>query len=787
VWRFLRAATADASDVPGNLTVTGPVTGNSGDIVGAFMSAYFDADVSNIAGGSYKDQSAVVTDASITTPITFPSITTQTAGAMHTVFGFKIVDSNGSFGAITNYAEEADSFTNVRTGGGVIQATRVIAAAGATGATTSAITTATAAGRSLAISVAIKPVVLTTVGVTRGLPYQILKLAPDANTRLPYQIFQLAPDANTRLPYKILNTIGSTSRLPFGILNSVGTTRNLPYLLAQLAGTTRRLPYGMSGALGITRALPSTIRQLAGTTRRAPYQILNVVGVERRLPYGIRVLAGTTRWLPYGMRVLAGSTRRVPYQVNTTAGTTRRLPFGILNRVGAGGSGSYVDTFDVLDPGWTIANYGGGGASATIVAGKLRLVSTGDFWTTADGGIVALRLLTGSGPWTAQVKVDSDAGSHMRFMQFRSGVANSAANVGILQDGDASNITLMSRDTDGGDSAWAGENTGPARPAFPFYLRAVLASDRRNVTAYVSSDGENWTVIGTRGASQDLAYIGLAATQHGSYNDFDDFVLSPAYTGVRLPFRILNLVGTTRRAPYSISNILGATRRLPYQINTAAGTTRRAPYQINTLAGTTRRLPFAILNKTGTTRAIRYQVNNLAGTTRRVPYQIRAMIGSTRRVPYQVNNVVGSTRRLPFGIGGSIGITRALPFNINNIAGVTRSLPYSMQSIVGVLRRLRYTIFQNVYRRIIGDTGGIVPMYQTGGVVRDEARMTGGSATERMTNAVAMSSDTGGIVSAGLTGGVVRGEGRLTGGTDDETVVNTGGNVRDNSTGGRTD
>ena len=163
-----------------------------------------------------------------------------------------------------------------------------------------------------------------------------------------------------------------------------------------------------------------------------------------------------------------------------------------------------------------IGNVGQAG-NATYAGGQYSVSGGGDdIWNNADAFHFAYQPLTGDGSITARVLSlqNTDPWAKAGVM-FRETLANTSTHAYMLVSF-GNGTALQYRDSSGGVSSNIG---GPGSPA-PYWVRLVRAGN--TFTGFASSDGVNWTSVGSATiAMNSQINVGLAVTAHnnGSLNN----------------------------------------------------------------------------------------------------------------------------------------------------------------------------------------------------------------------------------------------------------------------------
>jgi hypothetical protein len=148
--------------------------------------------------------------------------------------------------------------------------------------------------------------------------------------------------------------------------------------------------------------------------------------------------------------------------------------------------------------------------SAVIAAGQFTLKGAGaDIWGTADAFRYLYQPFSGNGQIVARVtRIDNTNPYAKAGIMLRDTLTAGSAHV-ILDVKPDGGVEFMQRSTAGGATTYLGGT--PA--AFPMWLRLVRTGS--SVSAGVSSNGSQWTTIGTTtvGATSS-GFIGLPVTSH---------------------------------------------------------------------------------------------------------------------------------------------------------------------------------------------------------------------------------------------------------------------------------
>ena len=177
---------------------------------------------------------------------------------------------------------------------------------------------------------------------------------------------------------------------------------------------------------------------------------------------------------------------------------------------------TFTVTFGVgaLPAPWQSTTVGGAslGGSATHSSGTFSVSgSGGDIWGTSDGFHYVHRTLSGNGEVVARVAAQENTNPWAKSgVMIRESLEGSAKHAMMLVT-PANGFNLQYRDTTGGNS---GGIAGGALNAAPNnWVRLVRSGS--TFTAYKSSDGANWTLVGSVNIAMNVnVYVGLAVTSH---------------------------------------------------------------------------------------------------------------------------------------------------------------------------------------------------------------------------------------------------------------------------------
>jgi regulation of enolase protein 1 (concanavalin A-like superfamily) len=230
-----------------------------------------------------------------------------------------------------------------------------------------------------------------------------------------------------------------------------------------------------------------------------------------------------------------------------TAGTVYH--YKVKSKDAAGNVGSSPDnsfttgSSSSLPTPWATSDIGSTGIAGS--AGHTSLYNTftvggsgADIWSTADAFRYVYQQVSGDVTITARVvSMTNTNGWAKAGVMIRDGLGQSAAHAFTLAT--ASNgIRFQRRVTAGDVSAFATTVSGAA----PYWVRLKRAGN--TFTSYVSTDGTNWTTVGSYDITMATAvYVGLAVTSHDNSllctatfdNVLVDAIFKPVWYGASSP------------------------------------------------------------------------------------------------------------------------------------------------------------------------------------------------------------------------------------------------------------
>lgn len=292
--------------------------------------------------------------------------------------------------------------------------------------------------------------------------------------------------------------------------------------------TTVTAPTSGATVSGTSVTLSTTASDNIGVTRVEFYVGSSKVGEDTSSPYSI-VWDSTT--------VTNGS-----YQISAKAfdaagnfGTSPNVPIAVNNT-----------TSSVLPAPWISANIGSVGqpGSASFSSGLFTVAGSGaDIWGTADAFRYVYQDLTGDGSIVARVnsQTNTDPWAKAGVMIRETTAANSKHAMMIVTP--TNGVAFQRRTSTAGTTT----NTGVIGVTAPVWFR--LQRTGNTITASRSSDGTNWTTVGSETITMaSTVKVGLAVTSHNnsltSTAVFSNVsvVVGSAFNGVY--FDSLNFTGT---------------------------------------------------------------------------------------------------------------------------------------------------------------------------------------------------------------------------------------------------
>jgi regulation of enolase protein 1 (concanavalin A-like superfamily) len=204
---------------------------------------------------------------------------------------------------------------------------------------------------------------------------------------------------------------------------------------------------------------------------------------------------GTTYYWQVVSKTMANKTAAGPVWSFTTAGTPDP------------GQGQ-------LPAGWSTSDIGAVGApgNATFDSASNQFIVSGsgaDIWGNADEFRYAFTTLTGDGSITARVNSITNQNAWTKAgVMMRDGVSAGAAHASMFVSS-SRGLAFQRRPTPNGSSV---NTAGPAATA-PYWVRMSRAGN--TFTADVSTDGTNWTTVGSQTIAMNATIqVGLAVTSH---------------------------------------------------------------------------------------------------------------------------------------------------------------------------------------------------------------------------------------------------------------------------------
>ena len=199
-----------------------------------------------------------------------------------------------------------------------------------------------------------------------------------------------------------------------------------------------------------------------------------------------------------------------------TNGTTYYYEVTAVNSAGQSGKSSQVSAKpSALPSGWNDADIGSPGeaGSASYSNGTYTVSGGGtDVWGTSDQFNYAYQSVTGNATIIAEVnsQTNSSGWAKAGIMVRDSTAANGAYAYVFISP--SNGVDFQYRTADGATAQWTGQLTGIVAPE---YLKLVISGS--TITAYASSDGVNWTEVGSVTMTlPSTVDVGLAVTAHNN-------------------------------------------------------------------------------------------------------------------------------------------------------------------------------------------------------------------------------------------------------------------------------
>jgi PKD repeat protein len=163
---------------------------------------------------------------------------------------------------------------------------------------------------------------------------------------------------------------------------------------------------------------------------------------------------------------------------------------------------------------WTDADIGSPGlaGSASFSNGTFSLQGGGgDIWGTSDQFNFAYQTLSGDGTIIARVNSQQNTDSWAKAGVMIRAAASPTSAYAFVFTTPGSGTDFQYRTSDGGSAGWNGQVSGAA----PEWVKLVRSGS--TFTGYTSSDGSNWTAVGSINISMGSSIlIGLADTAHNN-------------------------------------------------------------------------------------------------------------------------------------------------------------------------------------------------------------------------------------------------------------------------------
>jgi regulation of enolase protein 1 (concanavalin A-like superfamily) len=165
-----------------------------------------------------------------------------------------------------------------------------------------------------------------------------------------------------------------------------------------------------------------------------------------------------------------------------------------------------------LPTGWSDGDIGsvGSAGTASFASGTFTVTGDGaDIWGTADAFHFAYRTLTGDGSIVARVATLQNVDAWTKAGVMIRGSLQPGSAHGLMLVSVAKGLAFQRRTTNGGVTT----NTAGSLTAAPAWVR--LDRSGSTITAYASTDGASWTLVGTDTINLPATvYVGLAVTSH---------------------------------------------------------------------------------------------------------------------------------------------------------------------------------------------------------------------------------------------------------------------------------
>lgn len=240
------------------------------------------------------------------------------------------------------------------------------------------------------------------------------------------------------------------------------------------------------------------------------------------VPSGLQLnVGGVTRTTPFAVPQIVGTQSSLA--INAPSPQTQGQSSYVFDAWSDGGAqahnvvgspATYTATYTASANPWTDADIGTVGAAggSSSANGAISVTGSGaDIWGAADAFHYLYRPMNGDGTITARVTGvgNTNAWAKAGVMIRETLAANSRHASTFLTP--ANGVSFQRRTTTGGTSA---STSGGAATA-PTWVRLVRAGS--TFSSYRSSDGVNWTLIGTSTITMaSSVYVGLAVTSHSA-------------------------------------------------------------------------------------------------------------------------------------------------------------------------------------------------------------------------------------------------------------------------------
>lgn len=174
-----------------------------------------------------------------------------------------------------------------------------------------------------------KYTVKTSVGITKGLIYDV-RTTPAITKSLQYAI--KLPIAITKTAkYTVRTTVGLTKSLQYCLKTTTEIQKTAKYTILKASGITKSLQYAIRTVTDITKSLRYAVALSPDITKTLKYTIFNPsLAVTKTLKYGVLKTYGITKTLTYAIRTVPAITKATQYAVRTSNDIGKDLRYVIL-------------------------------------------------------------------------------------------------------------------------------------------------------------------------------------------------------------------------------------------------------------------------------------------------------------------------------------------------------------------------------------------------------------------------------------------------------------------------